>query len=118
MPTSVLLRLVVSSVVVSAILGGIFAYAAHGDAVAGVVLGAVFGAAFPVLEAFVFQGRVGPDLRRLPFLLYLALRSVAYVVVIVAIEAVGARLLNGPQPFSLVDIAFALGMSVAGNLIF
>src|SRR5271166_2616796 len=118
MPNSVLFRLVVSSAIVSSIIGGIYAYFVHDAWRTGVALGAVFGAAFPVLEAFVFQGRVGPDLRRLPFLLYLALRSVAYVVVIVAIEAVGARLLNGPQPFSLVDIAFALGMSVAGNLIF
>ena len=118
MPTSVLLRLVLSSAVISAILGGIFAQAAHCEAVVGVVLGAVFGATFPALEAFVFQGRVGPDLRRLPFLIYLALRSGAYVVVIVAIKAVGARFLSGPQRVSLVDIAFALGMSVAGNLIF
>src|SRR5271166_5207735 len=118
MPNSVLFRLVVSSAIVSSIIGGIYAYFVHDAWRTGVVLGAVFGATFPALEAFVFQGRVGPDLRRLPFLIYLALRSGAYVVVIVAIEAVGARFLSGPQRVSLVDIAFALGMSVAGNLIF
>jgi adenylate cyclase len=113
MPNSVLVRLVVSSAIVSSIIGGIYAYFVHDAWRTGVALGAVFGAAFPALEAFGFQGRIGPDLRRLPFLVYLGLRSAAYLVVIVVIEALIVRLLNGPQP-----VAFGFGVSVAGNLMF
>ena len=118
MPNSVLFRLVVSSAIVSSIIGGIYAYFVHDAWRTGVALGAVFGAAFPALEAFGFQGRIGPDLRRLPFLVYLGLRSAAYLVVIVVIEALIVRLLNGPQPVTLGDIAFGLAVSVAGNLMF
>jgi adenylate cyclase len=70
------------------------------------------------MEILVFQGRIGPDLRRLPFLLYLGLRSAAYVIVIVVIDAVGVKLLYGPQPLGLGDIAFGLLFSVAANFIF
>jgi adenylate cyclase len=118
MPLPVLFRLIVTSAVLSAVLGGTYAWLAHDAPAIGVALGAVFGATFPVLEAFVFGGRVGPDLRRLPFLVYLGLRSGAYLVLIVGIEAVGASLVNAPQTISLGDVGFALAMSIAGNLLF
>ncbi|MBV8106124.1 MAG: hypothetical protein JO223_16135 [Hyphomicrobiales bacterium] len=118
MPNSVLFRLVVSSAIVSSIIGGIYAYFVHDAWRTGVALGAVFGAAVPALEAFGFQGRIGPDLRRLPFLVYLGLRSAAYLAVIVVIEALIVRLLNGPQPVTVGDIAFGLAVSLAGNLMF
>jgi adenylate cyclase len=118
MPNAVLLRLVVSSAIASSIVGGLYGYFVHDAWRTGVALGMVFGAAFPVLEVFGFQGRIGPDLRRLPFLVYIGLRSAAYVVVIIVIEALIVRLLNGPQPVTLGDIAFGLAVSVAGNLMF
>jgi adenylate cyclase len=119
MPHTVLLRLVVTSTVLSSLLGGTYAYFAHDTLATGAAFGAVFGATFPLLEAFGFRGRVGAGLRRLPFLVYLGLRSGAYLAVIVVIEVVGVGVLNGPQgTISLFDVAFALAMSVAGNLMF
>ncbi len=121
MPNVVLTRIVLVSAFVSSIVGGVYGYFAHDTLGTGVALGAVFGATFPVLDVFVFQGRIGPDPRRLPFPVYIGLRSIAYVVVIVVIEEVVVGTFLGPWSsagITLVDIAFALAVSVAANLMF
>ena len=121
MPNVVLIRIVLVSAFVSSIVGGVYGYFAHNTLGTGVALGAVLGATFPVLDVFVFQGRIGPDPRRLPFPVYIGLRSIGYVVVIVVIEEVVVGTFLGPWStvgITLVDIAFALAVSVAANLMF
>ena len=121
MPNSALLRIVLVSVVVSTVLGGACGYYAHDNFGLGAAFGAMFGAVFTTLEAFVFQGDAGARLRRLPFLVYFSLRAAAYVVFIVMIFAFGLALFYGPYALydiSLVDVAFTLTICVGGNLMY
>jgi hypothetical protein len=116
-----LIRVVVTSALVSALLGGVYGYTAHGAFGTGAVVGAVCGAIFSALEGFGFQGDAGDRLRRRPFLVYFGVRCAVYVVLIVMIEALGVWLLRGRQglaDFGLLDIAFGLALSVIGNLMY
>jgi len=117
----VLLRIVLLSALVSAVVGGAYGYAAHDALALGVTLGLAFGALFSLLEAVLFQGAAGARLRRLPFLANFALRAGAYVVLIVAIEALFVRLMMGADAvrgISVLDLGFALLASVVGNLVY
>jgi adenylate cyclase len=121
MPNFVLVRIVLSSALFSALVGGAYAHYAHNAFWTGVVLGAVFGAIFSALEGYVFQGEAGARLRRRPFLVYFSVRSAVYVVLIVMIEAVGVWLLHGRQGLVEIrafDVLFALVLSAVGNLIY
>ena len=115
-----LLRFVLVTALVSALIGGAYSYAAHGRLVLGGVFGAAFGVIFPALE-FLLQGEKGARLRRLPFLVFFGVRAGIYVAVILAIEFLGAWLMIGPEAvrdLSLFDFAFSLAVSVVGNLFF
>ena len=117
----VLIRIILTSALVSALLGGAYGSYAHGAFGTGAVVGAVCGVVFSSLEGLVFQGDAGARLRRRPFLVYFSVRSAVYVVLIVMIEALGASLLNGRRGLAdlgLLDVAFGLAASVVGNLMY
>jgi adenylate cyclase len=106
---------------VSALVGAVYSYAAYSAPWTGAALGAAYGAVFTALEAFVFQGAAGAGLRRLPFLVCLAVRAATYVVLIVAIEALVVALVYGPGAIGATaprDFAFTLAVSVVANLTF
>ncbi len=119
MPELRLLRAVLMSAVVSALLGAAYGEIAHGALLLGLGLGGFFGTVFPALEMLIFQGEAGARLRRQPFLVYFGVRAGVYVALIAAIEVAGAWLMYGKQGIgsvSLTDFAFALMLCVLGNL--
>ena len=63
------------------------------------------------LESLVLQGAYGASLRQLPFLPYLALRSLLYLGIIL-LELIASNLRVG---VSRADIAFSLAMSLGFN---
>jgi hypothetical protein len=107
-----LLRFVLVTALVSALIGGAYGYAAHGRLVLGGVLGAAFGVVFPALE-FLLQGEKGARLRRSPFLVFFAVPACVYVALILAIDFLGVWLMDGAEAaraLSLFDFAFALAV--------
>src|SRR5271157_4007100 len=117
----VMLRIVLTSALVCALIGGAYGYYAHGAFALGVIFGAVLGATFPALEILVFKGDAAARLRRRPFLVHFGVRSAVYVVIIVMIEMLGVTLFYGAEGIrgiSLFDFAFALALSAVGNLLF
>jgi len=116
-----MLRIVLGVALVSALIGAAYGYVAHGALLLGFGLGAVFGALFPTLEILLFKGEAGVRLRRQPFLVSFGVRAGAYVVLIVAIEVAGVWLAFGSAGIGgavVVDLAFALLLSILGNLAF
>src|SRR5208337_3209439 len=92
MPQPNALRLVVWITLSSSLLGALFAYAEnrpHADFVNtelhGVLAGGLNGGILSSLEILVLRGAYGASLRQLPFLPYLALRSLLYLGIILLV---------------------------------
>ena len=69
------------------LIAALYADAQHGAPVIGAIVGASIGATLFSLERFVLRRNAGALFRRLPFLPYLALRSLLYVGVLLVISA-------------------------------
>jgi|SRR5208337_309888 len=83
-------------------------------------LGALMAASFFSLERFVLRRNAGGLIRRLPFLIYFALRSVLYLAVIVLAIAVVNQVAGtgGLAAIGAVDVLFSLALVVGANLLF
>ena len=122
MPQPNALRLVVWITLSSSLLGALFAYAEnrpHGIAgfvnteLHGVLAGGLNGRIPSSLEILVLRGAYGASLRQLPFLPYLALRSLLYLGIILLV-LIASNLRVG---VTRADIAFSLAMSLGFNLL-
>ena len=122
MPQPNALRLVVWITLSSSLLGALFAYAEnrpHGIAdfvnteLHGVLAGGLNGGLLSSLEIFVLRGAYGATLRQLPFLPYLALRSLLYLGIILLV-LIASNLRVG---ITRADLAFSLAMSLGFNLL-
>ena len=122
MPQPNALRLVVWITLSSSLLGAMFAYAEnrpHGIAdfvnteLHGVVAGGLNGGILSSFEILVLRGAYGARLRQLPFLPYLALRSLLYLGIILLV-LIASNLRVG---ITRADIAFSLAMSLGFNLL-
>ena len=122
MPQPNALRLVVWITLSSSLLGALFAYAEnrpHGIAdfvnteLHGVLAGGLNGGIPSSLEILVLRGACGASLRQLPFLPYLALRSLLYLGIILLV-LIASNLRVG---ITRADIAFSLAMSLGFNLL-
>jgi adenylate cyclase len=103
-----------------AIGGALYGSATRGSVVTGATIGVASASWLSGLEIFVLRPRAAALLRRVPFVVYLALRIGLYLLFIVVILAVGVPLMDGSAAIgdlSRRDIAFGFGMSVAFNLI-
>jgi len=103
------------------LIAALYADAQHGAPVIGAIVGASIGATLFSLERFVLRRNAGALFRRLPFLPYLALRSLLYVGVLFVISAAVNWLLtpNGLiVSFNQADFLFSLLLVVGGNLLF
>ena len=122
MPQPNALRLVVWITLSSSLLGAMFAYAEnrpHGIAdfvnteLHGVVAGGLNGGILSSFEILVLRGAYGARLRQLPFLPYLALRSLLYLGIILLV-LIASNLRVG---ITRADIAFSLALSLGFNLL-
>src|SRR6202162_1191554 len=122
MPQPNALRLVVWITLTSSLLGAMFAYAEnqpHGIAdfasteLHGVLAGSLNGGILSSFEILVLRGVYGAPLRQLPFLPYLALRSLLYLGIILLV-LIASNLRVG---ITRADIAFSLAMSFGFNLL-
>ena len=118
MPQPNALRVVVWITLSSSLLGALFAFAEnrpHGiaDFVNGVRAGGLNGGILSSLEILVLRGAYGASLRQLPFLPYLALRSLLYLGIILLV-LIASNLRVG---ITRADIAFSLAMSLGFNLL-
>ena len=122
MPQPNALRLVVWITLSSSLLGALFAYVEnrpHGIAdfvnteLHGMLAGGLNGSILSSLEILVLRGAYGASLRQLPFLPYLALRSLLYLGIILLV-LIASNLRAG---ITRADIAFSLAMSLGFNLL-
>ena len=122
MPQPNALRLVVWITLTSSLLGAMFAYAEnqpHGIAdfasteLHGVLAGGLSGGILSSFEILVLRGVYGAPLHQLPFLPYLALRSLLYLGIILLV-LIASNLRVG---ITRADIAFSLALSVGYNLL-
>src|ERR1700722_544834 len=120
MPQPNALRLVIWITLSSSLLGALFAYAEnrpHGIAdfvnteLHGVLAGGLNGGILSSLEILVLRGAYGASLRRLPFLPYLAIRSVLYLGIILLV-LIASNLLLGVNDLLGPGVLFAF---VAGR---
>src|SRR5271165_6223783 len=116
------LRLVVLITLSSSLLGALFAYSEnrpHGIAdfvnteLRGALAGGLNGGILSSVEILVLRGAYGASLRQLPFLPYLALRSLLYLGIILLVLIV----INLPVGITRADIVFSLALSVGYNLL-
>ena len=122
MPQPNALRLVVWITLSSSLLGALFAYAENrpygiadfvNTELHGVLAGGLNGGILSSLEILVLRGAYGAPLRQLPFLPYLALRSLLYLGIILLV-LIASNLRVG---ITRADIAFSLAMSLGFNLL-
>ena len=122
MPQPNALRLVVWITLSSSLLGAVFAYAENrpygiadfvNTELHGVVAGGLNGGILSSLEILVLRGAYGASLRQLPFLPYLALRSLLYLGIILLV-LIASNLRIG---ITRADIAFSVAMSLGFNLL-
>src|ERR1700733_1067177 len=122
MPQPNALGLVVWITLSSSLLGAMFAYVEnrpHGIAgfvnteLHGVVAGGLNGGILSSFEILVLRGAYGARLRQLPFLPYLALRSLLYLAIILLV-LLASNLRVG---ITRADIAFSLALSLGFNLL-
>jgi hypothetical protein len=122
MPQPNALRLVIWITLSSSLLGAMFAYAEnrpHGIAdfvnteLHGGLAGGLNGGILSSFEILVLRGAYGASLRQLPFLPYLALRSLLYLGIILLV-LLASNLRVG---ITRADIAFSLAMSLGFNLL-
>jgi hypothetical protein len=101
------------------LIGGLYGDVHHGTPAVGVVVRGKIGAALFSVERFVPRRNAGVLFRRLPFLPYLALRSLLYGGVILVINAIAVWLMS--DQFMVVgstDFVFSLALVVVANLLF
>jgi hypothetical protein len=113
------LRRFIWIVIAGVLIGGLYGDVHHGAPGVGAMVGGSIGAALFSLERFVLRRNAGGLFGRLPFLPYLALRSLLYAGVILVINAVVDWLMS--RQFIVVgsiDFLFSLGLVVVGNLLF
>ena len=113
------IRRLLSVAVGGAIVGALYGWASRNSPATGATIGVATASWLSGLEIFILRPRAAALLRRVPFLVYLALRVGLYLLFIVVILAIGLPLMS-PAAFgdlSRADIAFGLGMSIAFNLI-
>lgn len=120
-------RVVAWAMPISVALGAVFGhFKAPGDGVRpyihGAVAGVLISAAVLLLEFVVLSRSLSPLVRRVSFLLYLALRSLGYVVAILMGLAVSAWLLRDSAGSGALiergDVIFSLVMSFGFNLLY
>jgi adenylate cyclase len=116
------LRLVLWITLSSSLLGALFAYAENrpygvanfvNTELHGVLAGGLNGGILSSLEILILRGAYGASLRRLPFLPYLALRSLLYLGIILLV-LIASNLRGG---ITRADIAFSLAMSLGFSLL-
>ena len=116
------LRLVVLITLSSSLLGALFAYSEHrphgiadfvNTELRGALAGGLNGGILSSVEILVLRGAYGASLRQLPFLPYLALRSLLYLGIILLVLIV----INLPVGITRADIVFSLALSVGYNLL-
>jgi adenylate cyclase len=113
------LRRFISIVIAGVLIGALYGDVHHGTPGIGATVGGSIGAALFALERFVLRRNAGGFLGRLPFLHYLALRSLLYAGVILIINAIADRLMSGQfMVVGSLDFLFSLALVVAGNLLF
>ena len=117
MPQPNALRLVIWITLSSSLLGALFAYVEnrpHGvddflnTELHGLLAGGLNGGILSSLEIFVLRGAYGASLRLLPFLPYLALRSLFYLAIILLVLLAS----DLPVGITRADVAFSLAMSL------
>ena len=122
MPQPNALRLVAWITLSSSLLGALFAYGENrphdmaafvNTVMHGVLAGGLNGGILSSFEILVLRGAYGASLRRLPFLPYLALRSLLYLAIILLV-LLASNLRVG---ITRADIAFSLAMSLGFNLL-
>src|SRR5580692_6066947 len=89
------LRRFIWIVIAGVFIGGLYGDVHHGAPGVGAMVGGSIGAALFSLERFVLRRNAGGLFGRLPFLPYLALRSLLYAGVILVINAVVDWLMSG-----------------------
>ena len=116
------LRLVLWITISASVLGALFAYAEYqplgiadfvNTVLRGALVGGLNGGILSSLEIFVLRRAKGASLRQLPFLPYLALRSLLYLGVILLVLIAS----NLPLGLTRADIAFSLAVSLGYNLL-
>jgi adenylate cyclase len=113
------LRRFIWIVIAGVFIGGLYGDVHHGAPGVGAMVGGSIGAALFSLERFVLRRNAGGLFGRLPFLPYLALRSLLYAGVILVINAVVDWLMSGQfMVVGSIDFLFSLGLVVVGNLLF
>ena len=109
-PLRSFIRIVVASIMAGAFYAGI----QYGTPMSGAVAGGQISAALFALEHYVLRRNVGGVFRPLPFLPYLALRSLLYITVIFIIVALPPR---PPMAIESVDFLFTLVLVVGASLL-
>src|SRR5580704_19142423 len=100
-------------------IGALYGHVQHAAPGVGALVGGSVGAALFALERFVLRRNAGGLFGRLPFLPYLALRSLLYAGVILVINAVVDWLMSGQfMVVGSIDLLFFLGLVVVGNVLF
>src|SRR5580692_1582455 len=113
------LRRFIWIVIAGVFIGGLYGDVHHGAPGVGAMVGGSIGAALFSLERFVLRRNAGGLFGRLPFLPYLALRSLLYAGVILVINAIVDWLMSGQfMVVGSIDFLFSLGLVVVGNLLF
>jgi len=105
-------------VVAAALCGASYNWLNNNAPQGGALAGAMIAAGLFLLERFVLRRGTASLVSRLPFLAYFALRSVAYVAVIVLATSLVTELRFGV--FALIggaDLLFSLALSVGANLL-
>jgi len=119
--TALLLRRFLWLVFSGCLIGALYAYVGNGAPAVGALIGGSIGAALFLLERFVLRRNAGALFGRLPFLPYLALRSILYIAVILIVIGGVNGLASADSPFAAVkasDVLFSLALCVAVNLLF
>jgi adenylate cyclase len=109
-PLRSFIRIVVAGIIAGAFYAGI----QYGAPMSGAAAGGQISAALFALEQYVLRRNAGGVFRPLPFLQYLALRSLLYVTVIFIIVALPPR---PPMAIESVDFLFTLVLVVGASLL-
>ena len=122
MPTTALLfRRFLWLVFSGCLIAALYAYVRNGAPAVAALIGGSIGASLFVLERFVLRRNAVALFGRLPFLLYLGLRSILYIAVIVIIIGGVNGLTSADSPFAVVsaaDVVFSLALCLGFNLLF
>jgi adenylate cyclase len=118
MPNPPPFRRLVWLVVAAAACGALYSWLYYNRLEVGAAAGAMTAAGVFTLERFVLRGGTASLFSRLPFPAYFAVRSAAYVVVIVLAVALSAELTFGTfAMIGRVDLLVSLAVSVGANLL-